>query len=452
MSLINEATDIPTSIRLVRTDEFESWSAERSGTTRQWLARMQFEAKSGQHAWLQEDQDAPPELVVGWDGNDNLATLGHLPYQLPEGEYALASPVTDLQVLGWGLGAYRFSRYKAAKRAPAALLIPADADRDNLHNTVAAIELVRDLINIPAGDLLPSALADAAAQTADANNAECSITVGDDLLSAGFTTIHTVGRASEDAPRLVDISWGEPSHPKVTLIGKGVCFDSGGLDLKPAAGMRSMKKDMGGAAHVLGLGHLIMTAKLPVRLRVLIAAVENAVAGNAYRPGDVIRTYNGLTVEVDNTDAEGRLVMCDALALAAEEKPDVIFDFSTLTGSARSAVGAEIAAMFCNDDEIAADIYTMGTCVDDPVWRLPLHQEYAHMLDSNVADVVNSAASPYAGAITAALFLEKFVARIPWVHFDIMAYNTRNRPGHPEGGEAMALRASFEYLKQRYGG
>ena len=213
-----------------------------------------------------------------------------------------------------------------------------------------------------------------------------------------------------------------------------------------------MKKDMGGAAHVLGLGHLIMATKLPVRLRVLIAAVENAVAGNAYRPGDVIRTYNGLTVEVDNTDAEGRLVMCDALALAAEEKPDVIFDFSTLTGSARSAVGAEIAAMFCNDDEIAANIYTMGTCVDDPVWRLPLHQEYAHMLDSNVADVVNSAASPYAGAITAALFLEKFVARIPWVHFDIMAYNTRNRPGHPEGGEAMALRASFEYLKQRYGG
>ena len=452
MSLINEATDTPTTIRLVRTDEFESWSAKYSGTTREWLARMQFEAKSGQHAWLQDNRDQPPEILVGWDGEDNLATLGHLPYQLPVGEYTLASPVTDQQLLGWGLGAYRFSRYKAAERAPAALVIPANPGRDNLHRTVAAITLVRDLINIPAGELTPSALAREAVQIADANNAECTITAGNDLLKAGFAAIHTVGRAAEDAPCLVDISWGESSHPQVALIGKGVCFDSGGLDLKPAAFMRSMKKDMGGAAHVLGLAQLIMSAKLPVRLRVLVAAVENAVAGNAYHPGDVIRTYNGLTVEVDNTDAEGRLVMCDALALAAEAKPDVIFDFSTLTGSARSALGAEIAAMFSNDDDVAADIHAIGTRVDDPVWRLPLHQEYAHMLDSKVADVVNSGASPYAGAITAALFLEKFVARTPWVHFDIMAYNTRNRPGRPEGGEAMAVRASFEYLKQRYGG
>jgi len=452
MSLINEATATPTTVQLVRTDEFESGSAAHSDTTREWLARMQFEAKSGQHAWLQDALDEPPKLLVGWDGNDNLATLGHLPYQLPEGEYTLASPVTELQLLGWGLGAYRFTHYKAAKRAPATLVIPADADNDNLHNAVAAISLVRDLINIPAGDLPPSALAAEAAQLANAFDAECSITVGDDLLSAGFDAIHTVGRAAEDAPRLVDISWGEPANPKVTLIGKGVCFDSGGLDLKPAAGMRSMKKDMGGAAHVLGLAQLIMSAKLPVRLRVLIAAVENAVAGNAYRPGDVIRTYNGLTVEVDNTDAEGRLVMCDALALAAETKPEVIFDFSTLTGSARSAVGPEIAAMFSNDDDIAAALHAIGARVDDPVWRLPLHHGYAHMLDSKVADVVNSAASSYAGAITAALFLEKFVARIPWVHFDLMAFNIRNRPGHPEGGEAMAVRASFEYLKQKYAG
>ncbi len=452
MSLSTDTDTTATTIGLIKTPEFESWCTELAPAARQWVSRMQFEAKSGQHAWLPDASGEPAEVVVGWDGADNLATLGSLPYQLPEGTYALSTEVSQLQLLGWGLGAYRFTRYKAAKREPATLLIPQDHDSESLLNTVAAITLIRDLINIPAGDLPPSALADEASQIADANEAECRITVGDDLLTAGFGAIHAVGRAAEDAPRLIDINWGDPALPVVALIGKGVCFDSGGLDLKPAAAMRSMKKDMGGAAHVLGLAQLIMSANLPIRLRVLIAAVENAVSGNAFRPGDVLQTYAGVTVEVDNTDAEGRLVMCDALALAAEAKPALIIDFSTLTGSARSAVGPEIAAMFSNSDEVADGLYAAGRSEDDPVWRLPLHQGYAHMLDSGIADTVNSAASPYAGAITAALFLEKFVAEVPWVHFDVMAYNTRNRPGHPEGGEALGVRASFEFLKQKYGG
>jgi len=391
-------------------------------------------------------------VVVGWDGEDDFAVLGGLPFQLPEGVYELASPATPLQLLGWGLGAYCFDRFKMPERPPAELLLPTDAPADALGNQVNAIRLVRDLINLPAEELKPSRLAEEAVQVADSHEAEVSVVVGDELLDAGFNTIHAVGRAADDPPRLIDIRWGDPEHPKVSLIGKGVCFDSGGLDIKPASGMRTMKKDMGGAANVLGLAQLIMASHLPVRLRVLIPAVENAISGNAYRPGDVIQTYQGLTVEVDNTDAEGRLVMCDALALAAEEKPELMLDYSTLTGSARSAVGAELACMFANDDALAAGLTAGSGKAADPIWRMPLHAPYNYMLESKVADTVNSASLPYGGAITAALFLEKFVADIPWAHFDIMAFNIRSRPGRPEGGEAMGVRAAFEYLSERFGG
>ncbi|MCZ6853211.1 MAG: leucyl aminopeptidase family protein, partial [Gammaproteobacteria bacterium] len=366
-------------------------------------------------------------------------------------EYRTSS-VTELQGLGWALGAYRFDRYKSNDEEPAQLLLSGDHNAERLTNAEAAITLTRDLINTPAGDMLPTALAAEAQQVADANGATCRITVGDDLLAQNFNAIHAVGRASSDAPRLIDIDWGREGDPLVILVGKGVCFDSGGLDIKSAAGMRTMKKDMGGAAHVLGLAQLIMSEQLPLRLRVLVPAVENAIAGNAYRPGDVLQTRNGITVEIDNTDAEGRLVLCDALALAAEDQPELIIDYSTLTGSARSAVGAEISAMFSNNDEIAQDIYRAGVASDDPIWRLPLHQPYTHLLESKVADTVNSASSPYGGAITAALFLQKFVATIPWVHFDIMAFNNRHRPGRPIGGEAMGVRAVFSYLQERYGG
>ncbi|MCY4213264.1 MAG: leucyl aminopeptidase family protein, partial [Gammaproteobacteria bacterium] len=364
----------------------------------------------------------------------------------------LAQTADEAQLLGWGLGCYQFTRYRSKARPVAQLVLPDSANGKRLRNFVGAVQLARDLINTPAGDLPPSALAEEAAQVADANGADCRILVGDDLLAQGFEAIHTVGRAAADAPRLIDVTWGRPEHPLIVLVGKGVCFDSGGLNLKPARGMRSMKKDMGGAATALGLAQLIMAEALPVRLRLLIPAVENAVAGNAYRPGDILNTYLGLRVEIDNTDAEGRLILCDALALAAEDEPELMIDFATLTGAARVAVGTELSAMFCNDDELANGLFAAGRAVDDPLWRLPLHGDYDHLLKSKVADTLNSAASPYGGAITAALFLEKFVNGVPWAHFDIMGYNVRSRPGRPEGGEAMAMRAAFRYLEQRFEG
>ena len=451
MSLVSETTAPTSPVYLVKPDELEAFKARLSDGARLWLERQQFTAKAEKFAWLPDSNGNPKDVVVGWNGKNDLATLGALPMTLPPGCYELTQPITRLQLLGWGLGAYQFSRYKVSERDPAQLLIPDSHDAEALSNTVAAITLVRDLINTPAEDMLPSMLADEAIQVAETHGAQCTVTVGEELLERGFRTIHAVGRAASDAPRLIDLNWGETEHPGVVLVGKGVCFDSGGLDIKPAGNMRSMKKDMGGAAHVLGLAQLIMSTNLPINLRVLIPAVENAISGNAFRPGDVLQTYQGLTVEVDNTDAEGRLVMCDALALAAEDNPDLILDFSTLTGSARSAVGAEIAAMFSNNDELANGLLKTGEDQDDPIWRLPLHQPYRHLIDSKVADLVNSAGTPFGGAITAALFLEQFVAEKPWAHFDIMAFNTRKRAGRPEGGEAMGMRAAFEYLQARYG-
>ncbi len=451
-ALIVSSDAAATPLRLIRTSDFEAFASELSEAERSWIRRAQFAAKSGEFAWLPGADGHPAELVAGWDGGDDLASLGGLPTRIPEGVYELKTEVSDLQLLGWALGSYQFVRYRERDRAPAQLLIPARNDADLVANMDAATTLVRDLINIPAGDMLPSHLADEAIQVADANQANCRVLVGEQLLEGGFDAIHAVGRAAADAPRLIDITWGDPDHPLIVLVGKGVCFDSGGLDIKPAASMRLMKKDMGGAANALGLAQLIMASNLPVRLRVLIAAVENAVGANAYRPGDVVPTYKGISVEIDNTDAEGRMVMCDCLALGAEDEPALMVDFATLTGSARSAGGAEIAAMFCNDDEVAAGLSAHGDRWDDPVWRLPLHKPYAYLLDSKVADTVNSASSPFAGSITAALFLEKFVGSAPWVHFDIMAFNTRPRPGRPEGAEAMAIRAVFGYLQERFGG
>lgn len=445
------ATDAqPVTVRLVAEDTLAAFIETLDEGRRAWLSGTGFQGKPGQTAWLPDPAGRPAEVAVGWDGQDSLDTLGALPLTLPEGVYQLAGPVSELQLLGWGIGAYQFTRYRAATRQPARLLLPAGTPAERLGHLTDAVHLARDLINTPAADMLPSHLAAEAEQLAALHGAECTITEDEALLDRGLYAIHAVGRAADDAPRLIDLRWGDPGHPLVVLVGKGVCFDSGGLDLKPAAAMRTMKKDMGGAAQALALAQLIMAEALPVRLRVLVPAVENAVAGNAFRPGDVLPTYKGLTVEIDNTDAEGRLVLCDALALAAEEKPALMLDFATLTGAARTAVGAEISALFSNDDAVAAGICAAGARLDDPVWRLPLHRPYRQMLDSKVADLVNSAASPLAGAITAALFLERFVDDLPWGHFDIMAFNTRARPGRPEGGEAMALRAVFGYLEERF--
>ena len=443
----NTAPGDATALTLITESHFDNWLGALPTEQQQWVTGSTFRAQSGQTLRLPGGND----MVAGDNSSADLATLGGLPMSLPEGAYYSTARHTDLELLGWVLGSYTFTRYQAAKREPAQLYISDAEQHARVLEEARAVWLTRDLINLPAGDMLPSHMESAARQLASAFAAECTVTSGDALLDKGYRTIHAVGRAATDAPRLIDVRWGDTTHPKVTLIGKGVCFDSGGLNIKPSSGMRTMKKDMGGAAQVLGLALLIMTRRLPIRLRVLVPAVENAIAGNAYRPGDVIKTYQGQTVEIDNTDAEGRLVLCDALALASEEQPELMIDFATLTGAARAAVGAEIAALFASDHDLAQTIYHIGVEQDDPVWHLPLYQPYQSMLKSNIADSVNSAASPYAGAITAALFLQQFTNDLPWIHFDLNAFNVRSRPGRPEGGEAMGLRAIYAYLAGRFG-
>ncbi|MEK9831340.1 MAG: leucyl aminopeptidase family protein, partial [Rhodospirillaceae bacterium] len=375
---------------------------------------------------------------------------------LPAGSYRIAGRVAKTvahdAALGWGLAAYEFTRYRPAKLTRPDLVWPTGADRTAVREMLDATALLRDLINTPAEDMGPSELAGEARKVARRFKARMQVTTGDALLKANYPMIHTVGRASDDAPRLIDMRWGTRG-PRVTLVGKGVCFDTGGLDLKPPAGMLRMKKDMGGAAHALALAQLIMAAKLPVRLRVMIGAVENAVAGNAYRPWDVLQTRKGITVENANTDAEGRLVMGDCLAEACREKPDMLLDFATLTGAARVAVGTELAAVFANDDKLYADLDRHGASSSDPLWRLPLHKPYRKLLNSKVADISSASEGPFGGAITAALFLQEFVDDdVPWAHFDIMAWNTGDRPGRPTGGEAQGLRAAFATIVDRFAG
>ncbi len=451
--LVQDAGQTATPIQLVGPDALEPLRQSLPQNARAWLDRTGFKGDGGQFAWLPGADGQPEAVVVGTADAAGLATLGDLAHKLAEGAYRLAADLEPEMrrrvLLGWGLGAYRFERYKKADRAPAHLLLPAEdaAVLDELE----AVNLCRDLVNTPAGDMLPHDLEREAQALAEACGATLEVTTGEDLLARNLRVIHAVGRASVSAPRLIDLRWGDPGHPKVTLVGKGVCFDSGGLDLKTASGMRLMKKDMGGAAHVLGLASLVAARELPISLRVLVPAVENAVAGNAYRPGDVLRAYDGTTIEIDNTDAEGRLILCDAFGLARDEQPELIIDFATLTGAARVALGTELPAMFATEDFLANGIAAAGARAEDPVWRMPLHDPYRASLESKIADLVNVPDLPFGGAITAALFLEHFVGDTPWVHFDIMAWNQRARPAHPVGGEAMGLRAVFRYLEERYG-
>lgn len=441
----------------LRPDALEGWLADQPESVRTWLRAVDFKAEPGTTAFLPGPDGALARVLVGVSGLDDPWALAGLPGSLPERSYRLdpepAPAEATRAALGWVLGTYSFGRYKAAVRGFARLVWPAAADRAAVVRTASATFLVRDLINTPANDLGPAELAAAAAELAGEFGAGITVIVGDDLLARNYPAIHAVGRASARAPRLIDLRWGDPAHPRLTLVGKGVCFDTGGLDLKPSSGMLLMKKDMGGAAHVLGLARMVMMAELPVCLRVLIPAVENAVSGDAFRPLDVLRTRKGLTVEVGNTDAEGRLVLCDALAEADSERPDLIIDFATLTGAARVALGVELPALFCNHDDVAEALLAASAATADPLWRLPLWQPYRKQLDSKVADLSNVSSGPYAGAITAALFLEQFVSRsTPWVHLDVMAWNTSARPGRPEGGEALGLRAVFALLERRYGG
>ncbi len=441
----------------IETTDAAHYAATRrrlSAPQRRWLSDSGFEAAAGTFALLSDPAGKLVRVLVGIDPADPLVALAALPCTLPEASYHLAAEGVlgdqALAALGWALGAYQFSRYRPPKRTPARLAVSA-TELQQLAPLVEATTQVRDLVNTPTEDMGPAQLADAVRQLGKAHKAKLREWVGDELLKANFPTIHAVGRASHRAPRLVELSWGKASDPKLVVVGKGVCFDTGGLDLKSSDGMRWMKKDMGGAAHAIALAGLIMQAGLPVRLTLLIPAVENAVAGNAMRPGDVIATRAGLTVEVDNTDAEGRLVLCDALAYAAEQQPELIIDFATLTGAARVALGPDLPALFSNDDALAQTALAAGRTVGDPLWQLPLWRPYRRMLDSYVADVANAGPSRHAGAITAALYLERFVPEnIAWLHLDTYAWNDGDRPGRPRGGEAMGLRAMFAFLQGRY--
>ncbi len=453
--LTGDEGEAAVAITPVRRDRFKEWLAGQNPVQKSWVEMNGFAAEAGSICVLPNAKGRPDRILFGMDDADPWC-WAQLPAKLTKGFYRidteLDSRTADWAAMGWELGCYQFTRYRGRNgRDWPVLSWPADADRPQVARTVDAIVLVRDLINTPAADLGPEELAAAAAGIAERKGGRLRTIVGEALLQENYPTIHAVGRASTRPPRLIDLRWGDETAPRVTLVGKGVCFDSGGLDLKSSANMKLMKKDMGGAAMVLGLAWMIMDAGLPVRLRVLIPAVDNAVAGNAFRPLDVLRTRKGLSVEVGNTDAEGRLVLADALAEADREKPALLLDLATLTGAARTALGPDLPALFTPDDGLAAEIAAAAAAESDPVWRLPLWKPYRRMLDSKVADLTNASDSPHAGAILAALFLQEFVSPSTcWAHLDVFGWSPASRPGRPEGGEAMALRALYRVIAERW--
>lgn len=431
------------------------WLNRYGEAHKSWVESADFHAKPGT-VLLLPGRNGVEAALVGVDDEEPIWSWGGVVSRLPEGRYRIDADLdgdaANAATLGWALGQYRFDRYRKSDSKPRELIWPVEAERDFVLAQASSIYLTRDLVNTPASDMGPRELADVAKDLAKEFKAECRVIKGKDLLKENFPMIHAVGRASSRDPRLIDLTWGDPKARKVTLVGKGVCFDSGGLDLKPASGMLMMKKDMGGSAQVLGLARMIMATGLDVRLRVLIPAVENAVSGNAYRPMDILTARNGKTVEIYNTDAEGRLVLADALVLASEEEPEVIFDFATLTGAARVALGTEMPALFTNSDRLAKDVAFYSTSDSDPLWRMPLFASYRKLLDSKTADISNCSSGPYGGAITAALFLQEFVGEdIDWAHIDLMSWNLSARDGRPEGGEAQGIRAIYSYLANRFG-
>ena len=455
-TLVNRADSNTVPLTPLAAKAFDAWLKKQPKALAAWTRSAGFAAKAGTLCLVQGKDGGLERVLAGVEPEDGPWALAGLPAALPKGRYRIDPPPSEEEAtsaaLGWALGSYSFDRYRKAPADFAALVWPKGADKAAVSRAAEATTLVRDLVNTPAADMGPAELAAAARSLARRHKARVTVVEGEQLLKKNYPAIHAVGRASSRAPRLIDLRWGAKG-PRVTLIGKGVCFDSGGLDLKPAGGMLLMKKDMGGGAHALGLAGMIMDAKLPVRLRMLVPAVENSVSGDAFRPLDVLQTRKGLSVEVGNTDAEGRLVLCDALAEADREKPDLLLDFATLTGAARVALGPELPALFCNDDALAADLLDEGERHHDPLWRLPLHCPYRLLLDSRVADINNISDGPFAGAITAALFLGEFVdAATPWAHMDIMAWNPRARPGRPIGGEAMGLRTAFAVVEALAGG
>ena len=447
---------------LVAEGDLEGWLSQQDASVRAWLTALRFRAERHQVTCLARPDGSVSGAVLGLGPLGSLAALEpwHVAAavdRLPGGpwriETSLAADAATAAALGWALGSYRFERYRSKpKGAASAVLVPPQlADMAYVRRMSAAIAMARDFINMPAADLSPERLSDEALALARANGAEVRCIIGD-ALREGYPAIHAVGQASAVGPRLVDFTWGDPAAPKVTLVGKGVCFDTGGLDIKPPAGMLLMKKDMGGAACVLALARMVMESSLPVRLRVLVPAVENSIAGNAYRPGDVLRTRKGLTVEVGNTDAEGRLVLCDALALADAERPDLLVDLATLTGAARIALGPELPAVFGTREETVDALVRHGRRLADPLWPMPLWAGYEDDIASKIADINNVSGSTFAGAIIGGLFLKRFVTESKdWLHVDLFGWNPKERPGRPVGAEPQVVRALYALLTERYG-
>ncbi len=441
---------------LVGRASFASWRAGLADSAAAWLDAQGFDGSPGSAVLLPGRDGGIAAGVIGIGDPLDPYAYGHAPFALPARAWRLegqhdAATVAALR-LGWGLGSYRFDRYKAPPRAPAQLLVDAGGEGEEAFALLAASLRVRDLVNTPTEHMGPDELEAVVREIGQRHGARVEVIAGDALLAQNFPAIHAVGRASHRAPRLIALHWGQAEHPHVAIVGKGVCFDTGGLDLKPADGMRWMKKDMGGAAHAIALAELTMARALPLRLTLLVPAVENAVGPNAFRPGEVIATRQGVSVEIDNTDAEGRVILCDALTYAGEQQPQLLLDFATLTGAARIALGPDLPALYSNQDELAQAWLDAGARERDPLWRMPLWRPYLRYLTSHIADLANGGPSKMAGSVTAALYLERFVpAELAWAHLDVYSWNDADRPGRPAGGEAQGLRSAFALLKARAG-
>jgi leucyl aminopeptidase len=456
LPFLNDAAPNAVPIHALRTSEWKAWIEGRADALKRLALAHDFQAQNGRILLAPATDGSIERVLFGVGDTATPMVMGALAQHLPAGDYRIAAAPREfsgtLIAVAWGLGAYAFDQYKKRKRPAPRLVAPDGADMTEAQRLVEAAWLGRDLVNTPTNDMGPEALHAAAEALALRHGARFEAIVGDSLLAQNYPLIHAVGRAAAQAPRLLRLSWGAPDAPRVTLVGKGVCFDTGGLDLKPSAGMRLMKKDMGGAAHALALAHVVMDARLPVQLDVYLAAVENSVAGNAFRPGDIIKSRKGLTVEIDNTDAEGRLVLADALTRACEDNPALILDFATLTGAARTALGPDVPPFFANEEALASELSAASQATFDPIWRLPLWDAYDSDMDSPIADLKNTGDGAFAGAIFGALFLRKFVSAPAWAHFDVYAWAPKERPARPQGGEIQALRACWKVLATRFGG
>ena len=446
------ADSTPLPLHFVDRNGMAAWLRTQPASVQAWVAANRFDGSGGSALAWSDGEGRIAGAVAGIADIHDPFAYAHAPRALPAGDWqAAAAPDAEaaraLQ-LGWGLGLYRFDRYRKQEQPAARLVGDFDAGTFDL---LAACVRVRDLVNTPTEDMGPDQLEAEARAIAQAHGAQVAVIAGEALLAQNYPAIHAVGRASHRAPRLIELTWGDPAHPHVAICGKGVCFDTGGLDIKAAAGMRNMKKDMGGAAHALALAGLVMARKLALRLTVLVPAVENAIGPNAFRPGEVVATRVGATIEIDNTDAEGRVVLADALARACELEPELLLDFATLTGAARIALGPDLPALYANDEALANDWLAAGTAQRDPLWRMPLWQPYLRYLTSGIADIANGSSTPMAGSVTAALFLQRYVTPGQrWAHVDVYAWNDADRHGRPAGGEAQGLRAAYAMLAARY--